>query len=149
MQTIFQDIEEALKKECKNKITHKRIFNILVELVQNIYNYNCSRGAQAPEVLVMVQRTDEGYEVITGNNVEQEKLNNLESRLRIINYLDEELLDEVYKGVLLRENSAKETGAGLGFLDVIRKSGNVINFNIDAVDEGAHFLTIKSLVKIN
>lgn len=147
MQVIFQDIEEKLINESEDKIVQKRAFSILVELIQNIYNYTSSFFLKAPEVLVMVQKTDEGYELITGNFLEQKGVNLLESRLRMINFLNEEQLDNVYRGVLANKRISKQHGAGLGLLDVVRKSRNNIYFKIDAVDERLSFFTIKSLVK--
>lgn len=148
MQVIFQDIEKALKDEPENKVIRKRTFNVLVELIQNIYNYTSSLSLEASDVLIIVQRITQGYEIITGNFLVQEGVNSLESRLRLINYLTQEQLDEVYRGVLASDSAPKETGAGLGLLDVVRKSGSSFDFKINAVEDGFNFFTLKSLVKV-
>lgn len=148
MQAIFQDIEKALKGESENKLVRKRTFKVLVELIQNLYNYTSSVSLKASDVLIMVQRISEGYEIITGNFLVQERANSLESRLRLINYLTEEQLDEMYRDLLARESASKEQGAGLGLLDVFRKTGSSFDFKINAVDDGINFFTLKSLVKV-
>lgn len=149
MKIIFQDIEKNLIDYSENKLIRKRTFKILVELIQNIYKNTSSLSLEARNVLIMVQKTEEGYEIISGNFLKQKSVNLLESRLRMINFLNEEQLEQIYRGVLANERISKTQGAGLGLLEVVRKSGKNVDFQIDAVDEKICFFTIKSLVTYN
>lgn len=150
MDFVFNDIEEALINKPEKKIVRKRIFNVLVELIQNIYKYTSDSGLpfEMNEVMVIVQRVDDGYEVITGNYLEKEVMRALEARMKMINYMTDEELDNLYRGVLSSGSITKSQGAGLGFIDVARRSKSDITHQFDAVDQQFSFFTVKAIVKV-
>lgn len=150
MDFVFMDIEEALVNKPEKKIVRKRIFNVLVELIQNIYKYTSDSRLpfEMNEVMVIVQRLEVGYEVITGNYLEKDIMQVIEARMKMINYMTDDELDNLYRGVLSSGTVTKSQGAGLGFIDVARKSKSDLTYQFDAVDKDFSFFTVKALVKI-
>ena len=147
MENIFQEIEEVLVKEPEPKVIRKRVFNVLVELIQNIYTYTASLPLAYRDMLLLVQKTKRGYELIAGNFIDEKGIKKMESKLRAISYLTEDQLDKVYTRLLaLKMAPRKETG-GLGLLEIARKTNRNVDFQSSPVDEGFAFFTIKTLVK--
>ncbi|MGK7392773.1 MAG: SiaB family protein kinase [Candidatus Cyclobacteriaceae bacterium M2_1C_046] len=150
MDFVFDDIEEALVNKPERKIVRKRIFNVLVELIQNLYK-NTS-GSSLPfemnEVMVIVQRVDNDYEVITGNFLEKDSIKVIEARMKMINYLTSEELDNLYRGVLSSGSITKKQGAGLGFIDIARRAKSNFDHQFSPVDHQYSFFTVKTLVKV-
>lgn len=146
---VFNDIEKTLINKPEKKIIKKRIFNVLVELIQNIYKHTSDSDLpfEMNEVMVIVQRIDEGYEVVAGNFVEREKIKELEARMKMINYLTHKELDNLYRGVLSSGTITKNHGAGLGFIDIARRAKSDLDHQFDAVDQKYSFFTVKTVVK--
>lgn len=146
MEFVFQDIEEALINKPEPRLIRKRIFNVLVELIQNIYKYTSELALEANEVMVIVQKKDNIYEIISGNYLEKNVIKTLQTRVSMINYLTGEQRDELYRGVLTSGLISRQNGAGLGFIDVARKSKNDLYYQFDNVDERYSFFTVKAFV---
>lgn len=147
MEDVFLDIEQALMYNPKVKIIRKRIFNVLVELIQNIYKYSASLPVADKNVLVIIQETIHGYEVICGNYLESKLINMLEARANMINYLKSGQLDELYLQILQTGMVTEQQGAGLGFIDVARKSKSKLMYQFNEVDNTYSFFTLKTIIK--
>jgi hypothetical protein len=126
-----------------NSRTKKKVFNILVEVLQNIYHNQeeIKKSEESfQEIMIMVVKTATFYEVISGNFIKEKNTVHLEKRIKEINQLTNDELRAKYRGKL-DEGVLSETGrAGLGIMDMVRKSGQPLSFGFKAVnDEYAYF----------
>ncbi|MGM0582428.1 MAG: SiaB family protein kinase [Bacteroidota bacterium] len=126
-----------------NSRTKKKVFNILVEVLQNIYhNQEEIKNSEASiqEIMVMVVKNNTSYEVISGNFIKQQNTENLKKRIEEINQLTNDELRAKYRSKL-DEGVFFETGrAGLGIMDMVRKSGQPLKFGFKSInDEYAYF----------
>jgi len=126
-----------------NSRTKKKVFNILVEVLQNIYHNQeeiTTSDHTFQEILVMVVKTNTAYEVISGNYIIKENTIDLKKRIEEINKLTNDELRAKYRSKL-DEGVFSETGrAGLGIMDMVRKSGQPLSFGFESInDEYAYF----------
>lgn len=149
MEEVFLDIEQALMYNTKVKIIRKRIFNVLVELIQNIYKYSASLPVSDKNVLIIIQETIDGYEIISGNYLESKFINMLRARANMINYLKSGQIDELYLQILQSGMVTEQQGAGLGFIDVARKSKSKLMYQFNEIDDTYSFFTLKTIIKAN
>lgn len=126
-----------------NSRVKKKVFNILVEVLQNIYHNqdeikDSSESFQ--DIMVMVIKNSTSYEVISGNFIKQNNIEHLKKRIEEINQLSNDELRAKYRSKL-DEGVFTETGrAGLGILDMVRKSGQPLQFGFKSInDEYAYF----------
>ncbi len=126
-----------------NSRIKKKVFNILVEVLQNIYHNqdemkNSTESFQ--EIMVMVVKNNSTYEVISGNFIKQKNTDHLKKRIEEINQLTNDELRAKYRSKL-DEGVFSETGrAGLGIMDMVRKSGQPLQFGLKSInDEYAYF----------
>ncbi len=128
-------------QEASNTI-RKKVFYILVEGLQNI-----TRHQEKDEKLdsfnkgfFVFQRFGEMFVITTGNLVRNETAEKLENKLQEINKLSKKELREYYQLILNNETFSEKGGAGLGLIEIARKSGNKLNYDFQKIsDEYSYF----------
>lgn len=103
----------------------KRLSYIIIEAVQNIERY--SFQTSEPDDFSLIFSDDTTFHVITENLIENQHVEQLKNRLDSVNAKHEEELNEFY---LQHLNSGEYTskGAGLGLIDMARKSKNNLSY---------------------
>ena len=96
--------------------------------------------------IFIVSRNDDEYCVTTGNTVEIEKIDGLKSMLDHINSLDKDQLNELYKKQIKDGVLSEKGGAGLGFIDIARKTGKKLDFFFQPIDEKVSFFIMTSTI---
>lgn len=144
MESKLNYIEESPK-------TKKKVYNVLVECLQNLYHHIDPAEANKSELanfldakssLLLISKKEDNYEVRTGNYIQNEHVPNLKGKLDLINSMDKTELREYYKSILSNgEMSAKGT-AGLGMIDIARKSGNKLDYEFLPVDDEVSFFCL-------
>ncbi len=146
MDTKMNQLSESLK-------TKKKVFNVLVECLQNLYHHIDDEDEIKREIkksrssLVMVKRNQGNYYVQTGNYIDKSIVNQLQERLEKINSLDKEGLREYYRETLDNGSVSSKGTAGLGMIDIARKSGNKLEYEFLEIDEEFSFFSLN--VKID
>lgn len=126
------------------------VFSVYVEMTQNIRHY-----AQAMEyndldssATVVVGRNSEGrYVVQAGNLVEKSDGDALLFRIDALSKMDKTQLKAAYKSQLRQprdENPIR--GAGLGLIDMSRKSIIPLNANLTPVSECHCFFSLRAII---
>lgn len=133
--------------------TKKKVFNVLVECLQNLYHHIDSgddsqrniEQIEAKSALFMISKKDDNFVIQTGNYVDIESANDLESKLVLINGMDKDELKKYYQDVLSNGLISEKGTAGLGMIDIARKSGNKLEYLFLPINEHNKFfcLTIK------
>ena len=77
------------------------------------------------------------------------KVADISGKIDYINSLDRDQLKAYYKEVLNNGVLSKKGGGGLGLIDIARRSGSKLEYNIREINEGFSFftLTVKILKK--
>jgi hypothetical protein len=135
---------DTIQEEPKIK---KRVFNILVEILQNVYHHLDERQDELIEeelktAILMLGKEDDSYVIITGNYILNDRVEKVRARIDELNLMTKEELKAKYQEVLANEGFSEKGGAGLGFIDILRKSGNKIEYDFRSVDEQFSFFTL-------
>jgi hypothetical protein len=148
--TLITDSLEEIENKLEpvpNQIK-KKIYNILVECLQNLYHHsatspiNGSSKFSGKVGVCAVFKNGSGYHIITGNYVEPKQKIFLTGHLNKINTLDKEDLKLMYKEILDNQEFSEKGGGGLGMVDIARKSGNKLNYNFIEINNNLHFFTL-------
>jgi hypothetical protein len=86
------------------------------------------------------------YIVTSGNPVRNEVIPNIQGKLEKINTLDKEGLKELYKEIIKNTEISEKSGAGLGFVDMARKSGEKLGFSFEPINDEFSFFTLRVTV---
>lgn len=149
--SILQIIENKLDRFGETSRVKKRMFNIMVECLQNLHHHiakpdSCDEK-DTPSVIVMVAKNVTGYSIITGNFVEGNEVSQLQNRLEEINSMNKDEIKELYKSVLANGEMSEKGGGGLGMIDIARKSGEKLDFGFIPFGENKSFFSLNVKVK--
>lgn len=145
--------ESNMAKESEDNSVQKKVFHVMVECLQNISKHADSFGSDdflfAGRGIFMVSKGKNDYHVTTGNVIENDKIEELTEMLDHINSLDREGLKSLYKNQMKEGRLSEKGGAGLGFIDIARKTGNKLEFHFLPIDESSSFFLLTSSVSRN
>lgn len=157
-QGMLNGLAKTLKAEMcthnANEKTKTKVFSILVELMQNMINYSAQKatylGDESGDIrfgIVAIAFQSSRYVVLCGNRVEIEKKDILDSYLKKLLEMDKEQLKEFYKQKRREQELASDSkGAGLGFIEIARKSSEPFEYEIQEIDDNYAFFTIKTYI---
>ena len=142
--------ESNMAKEEESNTVQKKVFHVMVECLQNISKHADSFGSDdflfAGRGIFMVSKGDVEYHVTTGNVIENAKIEELTRILDHINILDKEGLKQLYKTQMREGRLSEKGGAGLGFIDIARKTGRRLEFHFLSIDEDNSFFILTSTI---
>ena len=144
--------EKNMAKAEESNQVQRKVFNVMVECLQNISKHADTFSDDENEErrgIVLVSHGEHSYNVITGNVVKKSKKESLQKSLEHINSLDKEGLSALYKQQIKEGKISEKGGAGLGFIDIAKKSGNKIDYQFkDLSDEFCFFIIITTISRI-
>ena len=150
LDSILTIVEQKLDQfEETNKIK-KKVFNVLVECMQNLYHHSDSRKylkAKESSVILMIAKKEKGYSIITGNHILNKNISVLKKRIDEINLMSKEEMKEYYKSILNNGTYSDKGGGGLGIIDIARRSGEKLEYGFVPVDDENSFFSLN--VSIN
>lgn len=149
LSSILQIAESKLESINEQPKVKKRVFNVLVECLQNVYHHIDKESISTKEsesAILMVGSSPEGYFVVTGNHVPLETAQSLDTRLAKLNKMSKDELRTLYREVLSNDGFSEKGGAGLGFIDILRKSGQPLDYNFIEVGDDLAFFTLKATI---
>lgn len=152
--SILQIVETRMEELQDSSKERKKVFNVLVEVLQNLYHHidDFDVEGSVDEVnnikssIFMISRLTDEYKIVTGNYLLTENVDKLKSRIDHVNSLDKEALKLFYKETLNNGEISLKGGGGLGFIDIARKSGEKLEYDFIKIDEKYSFFT--QIVKI-
>ena len=143
---ILHIIEQKLDRYNEPNPIKRKVFNVLVECLQNLYLHNEidseSEDPDKPSVIVMVSKCDRGYNILTGNLIPKENVKSLSERLTEINKLSRDELKELYLQTLSDGKRSSKGGSGLGFLEIARKSKRKLEFGFAPYNKESSFFSL-------
>ncbi len=144
--SILQIMESKMDNMQEEPKTKRKVYNVLVECLQNLYHHMDDAAADTGEkhrsAIFMIGKIDNKYNVITGNYILNENVSGLKSRLDEVNALTKEELKDYYKQVLNNGEMSLKGGGGLGMIDIARKTGEKLGYNFMAIDEKLSFFSL-------
>ena len=128
----------------------RKVFNVMVECLQNIVKHGddlVSEERQTNTAIFMIGKHQDSYIITSGNPIKDEHVDNLRTKLDQINSLDKEGLKSLYKDIIKSGSGLTDKGgAGLGFVDMARKSGQKLEYEFESLGEGRSFFSLKTTV---
>ncbi|MFN3874350.1 MAG: SiaB family protein kinase [Flavobacteriales bacterium] len=138
---------DAMEPDAK---VRKRLFNVAVECLQNLYHHNAHQRLTAegiepvsdPHGVVMIAHTATGYSVLTGNFMQGSDVEQLKAHLDRINALDADALRDWYRAKLADGRYSSAGGGGLGMIDIARRSGGKLEYAFVPYDKDSAFFSL-------
>lgn len=146
--SILTMAERNLDSSGEDSGIKRKMFNVMVEALQNIVKHSSEQGLKAGSLvsksaIFMISKDDTRYCVLTGNPIEKSNVAKLTEGLNNINAKDKEGLKEMYKDIIKNTQISEKGGAGLGFVDMARKSGEKLEFMFAEMNSEYDFFCLK------
>ena len=145
-----QRVETVLNEREANSTLKSKVLSILTEQMQNVMSYardkideGEGRCKSEGYVLLGFDESKKKYFVSTANKMHKDDQEPLETKLQKINRLNEKELKEYYKELRKSGSNKHGRGAGLGFLEMAKKSSEVIEYNIKQIEDGDYIFEIR------
>jgi uncharacterized protein YjfI (DUF2170 family) len=139
--------EDNLEKEEQSSKIKKRVYSIMVECLQNVTRHQNDTHDDSIDNfgLFVIQKKDEKYYITTGNLIEKSNIKNITLLIEKINSLEKEELKNYYKEVLDAGSLSKKGGAGLGLIDMARKSGNKLSYIFKEISDDFSYFYLHTI----
>ncbi len=140
--------EKSLSEE--NFPGQRKVFNVMVEALQNISKHaECVEGNNKKNKgkgIFLISNNKAALTIVTGNVVKKEKEVVLTEKLNYINTLTKEELKVHYKEKLKASKLSDKGGAGLGFIDIAKKTKNKLDFGFYSIDKNHSFFIMSAKI---
>jgi hypothetical protein len=148
-------VTTSLLKNIKSKLgdlqsmtgIDKRVYNVLVESVENISKYTSKNAHKNNIAMLLLCKGEKNFTVITGNHVLNKDIPLLKAKLDKVIHLGEEGLKKMYREQMLSERK-DENSAGLGIIDIAIKSKNQIKYEFKPLSDELSFYLFQTEINI-
>ncbi len=127
--------EHYLQSEVDFAKSKNKVSFLLAECFQNIIRHTgiikSTEGSNIDSGFFFIRNIKGIYLITSGNLIKSENVPDLQRRLEKVNSLDQESLKSLYRDVLANKGFTEKGGAGLGLIEIARKSGQKIEFVFD------------------
>jgi len=131
---ILEAVEKKLEEVNADSRLRKKIYNVLVESLQNLFHHiemvheGIEEELDPKFGILVIDRENEIYKITTGNFVNAKRIKFLKEKIDKINSLTKDELKDMYKFILNHQRLSAKGGGGLGLVDIARKSGNKLEY---------------------
>lgn len=143
---ILRMLENNLRSQTDIFKYKKKVFHILVEILQNISIHSFAENGIHHGIFVLGMQ-DDSYNVLAGNYVAAEETDELRTRLDHLNSMNKEEMNNLYKATLRQGKSTKRGGAGLGLIDIARESLRKIDYKFYPADDKKSFFLMSVAIR--
>lgn len=155
-QGIIEELGEAIKNRMKDEETPKNdmynVFSIFIEQSQNIRNYivcknNSDKYSKIENSgIVSISKVDSKYCITSGNVIENQDIKALIEKLDVIKAMNKDELKKFYRAELKKEPPKGSLGAGVGLIDIARKTSRPLEYSFREIDDSLSFFQLQAIV---
>ncbi len=141
--------EDEMDKNNEEASIKRKVYHVMVETLQNMSKHSdeITDVNEIGKGLFMIGKKDDCYYIITSNKISAEKKDILEKMLKAVNAASPEELKEMYKKQIKEGKLSSKGGAGLGLIDIARKTNNKHDYQFLPFSDDHYFFILK--VEIN
>jgi hypothetical protein len=144
--SILSMAERNLDSSGEESSIKRKVFNVMVEALQNIVKHSdelVDGQIRSHAAIFLIGKEANRYSIMSGNPVQKTNVPKLKKNLEQINGLDKDGLKELYKEIIKNTTISEKGGAGLGFVDMARKSGGKLEFEFPEMNNEYCFFCLK------
>ena len=144
--SILAMAERNIDSSGEDASIKRKVFNVMVEALQNIVKHSdelVDGQTRSHAAIFLIGKEANRYSIMSGNPVRKENVEKLNKSLLHINNLDKDGLKELYKDIIKNTTISDKGGAGLGFVDMARKSGGKLEFEFPEMNSEYCFFCLK------
>ncbi len=141
--------EKDMDKTKEEKSVKRKVFHVMVECLQNMTKHSDDYNSEdrIGNGLFIVGKKEGVWNVITANKILKKRIDVLRDSIEYINSLSKDELNALYKKQIREGSLSDKGGAGLGLIDIARKTGRKLDYQfLPLEDNENYFFLLKVLV---
>lgn len=138
---IIEILETGVDEIEVDRALKRKFYASATECLQNMVNHMkpVEDGAydfmESNSGMIMVVVRDKYYKIVTGNYIPNDDKESLIDKIDLINRLETGQLKALYKRILSETHMDDSGNAGLGLVDMARKTGQKLRYSMSEIDE--------------
>ena len=134
--------------------TYKKMISLMIEALENVTKYTervpCVKEGPNEEFCPSceINRNDNSIELITKNPVKKVDVAPLRMRIDEVNERNKEELKELYKTTITNGKFTPSGGAGLGFIEMAKTTGNKLEYDFVSLSKDLSMYTLRASMSI-
>jgi hypothetical protein len=152
---VLESFGKNLRKRMKNLTMrpgqNRHVFSLFVEMMQNIIRYGDEgqplpmvEGCNAGYGMLAVSREDDNICIMGGNYISPERAKDISQRLDALAVSTQDELRQIFMKALRQPKDPDSKGAGLGLIEMMRRSSTPPQYHMDHAQDGSVFFMIKA-----
>lgn len=148
LSSIYSIVESHLEKNHEALRRKKKFYQVVVECLQNVYHHMEQPDSEAgyAAIFLIGKGKDNSLRILTGNFISNAKREPLEKQIEKINAMTMEELRAYHLSKLSTAQLSEKGGAGLGIIEIARKSGNKLGYRFFPFSEHYSFFSLSVTV---
>jgi len=142
--------EESMAKDAEPNGLQMKVFHIIVESLQNISKHaqNLQNARQDLKGIgtFLIAKSATDYFIIAGNLIHNTDRQEILELIEKINSLDKQGLKALHKQQMREGRLSEKGGAGLGFIDIARKSGKSLTYEFKDISDDTSFFILNTQI---
>ncbi len=150
---MLDKVEEKMIRDNEPQRLRKRVYNVLVESLQNLYHHlekvppDFYDQESERYGMLAINRSGKGYTIYTCNFILNDNIPRLEEKIELINRSTHKEISELYKFILNHQRISAKGGGGLGLVDIARKTGSRLEYTFKRYNDEYSVFCLNTLVK--
>lgn len=142
---ISPDVEEEVLSFAETRLSEedidlnirRRVFSVLVELLENVAKYSPGKKAemQFGMPVTMIRMTEKTYILTTGNLISNSRIDQLKEKIDMINKYDKLGLKELFATSLSEQTIQSDSTGNMGLIDMARKSDRILDYQFEKIND--------------
>lgn len=135
----------------ENKSVKRKLHHTVVEILQNMTKHSSDlfQDLKFSRGIFMLGKKNSSYYIYTTNRIDINDEESLSQTLDFLNSKTREELKEMYKNQLKDGVLSGKGGAGLGLIDIARKTGNKLAYTFVPVDQNSKYFVLRVQIDSN
>lgn len=148
---VGETLRRKLELEAAGNATTLAVFSIFIEQVQNVLNYSAEKLQKDEQddrelrvgVIVIGQDQIGNYTVSCGNKVYNRDIPRIQESIEYLKSLSKDELKVLYRERRRQQSQPGSRGAGLGLIEMARRSAAPMSYAFEQIDDEVSFFSIK------
>jgi len=133
--------------------TYKKMISVMIEALENVTKYSDQLLCNGDRSSVFcpsckISRNDSLIEMETTNPVKKQEVKPLRTKIDNVNSQNSNALKELYKSTITNGEFSATGGAGLGFIEMAKTTGNKLEYAFENLSEEYSLYTFRASMHI-
>lgn len=135
IELVVEALEQSVTNREQDRKIRRKITNVFIEVFQNIGFHGIKTADFSSSDMLILLSLPNFYKIGTTNLIAKEQQAKIEAHINWVNGLNEEELREAYKDALSNNELSEKGTAGLGLIDIARKTGQKLYYEFEPVND--------------